>query len=109
PGGAMPTIAFHSFTPASDEVSDATYGQKIAPDVYIPELKAGHNPKELYSGDLVLNFENDAVAFQAAVSKSTENGATVFKGEIVKGELKIPARIAIGGKMIYGRKDFDYF
>ena len=105
-----PKLSFHSITPANPEAENASAQNNLRPGVYVPELPPGHNPKNLLVDKLRITYENNSLFFTSAVELKRDHPTygTHFSGQI-EGELKIPAKISLGGSMIYGKTPHEFF
>ncbi len=110
PGFEGPTLAFHSLTPAEGGAENASAVNPIRPEIYVPERPANQNPKELLVDKLRITYENNQIYFTAGVEvqKGHPTYGTHYRGEL-EGELKVPARFALGGNLIYGSDPHEFF
>ncbi|MEQ8715164.1 MAG: hypothetical protein RIC80_19240, partial [Cyclobacteriaceae bacterium] len=109
-GFDTPTLSFHSITPAEGGAADASLQDRGRPEIYVPQPPMDHNPKELLVDELRITYENDQVYFTAGVAlkKGHPTYGTHYTGQL-EGELKIPAKLALGGNIMYGNDPHEFF
>lgn len=109
-GFQTPTLGFHSVTPAEGDVVGASQQDKGRPDIYVPQPDPDKNPKELMVDAMRITYENDQIYYTAAVEvvKNHPDLGTHYKGEL-EGEIKTPAKIKLGGHVIYGNEPHEFW